>query len=229
MKSFLPLLSLAVVFSSCTTAYKSGQTPDDVYFSPERPKEEYVRVQKTEDRRYQGQDYYSYEDDRYLRMRVRNRNQWSYLDEYYRDPYAYNYYSYNRNYYYNSYYNPRTYWNCYYNPYAPTLLVNPRTPVYNRPRTYNLHVFDNPQNDPNPKFSGNRTRQYAQPSDQIRTSGNTGNGLRNVFGNSENNRTYDRSSNTTNNNTSSSNRSEGKSSNSSGNTNSGGNAPVRRF
>ncbi len=88
MKSFLPLLALLIVFASCTTAYKSGQTPDDVYFSPTRPQEEYVRVEKEDDRQYrrneQQEDYYSYNDDRYLRMKIRNRDQWSYLDEYYR-------------------------------------------------------------------------------------------------------------------------------------------------
>ena len=52
MKSILPLLSLLIVFASCTTAYKSGQTPDDVYFSPARPQEEYVRVEKEDDRQY---------------------------------------------------------------------------------------------------------------------------------------------------------------------------------
>jgi len=52
MKSFLPLLSLTLVFASCTTAYKSGQTPDDVYFSPERPQAEYVSVKDEEEDRY---------------------------------------------------------------------------------------------------------------------------------------------------------------------------------
>ena len=75
MKSFLPLLSLTLVFASCSSAYKTGQTPDDVYFSPERPQEEYVRVDKDEDRYYRGDedrtssDYYNYEEDRYLRMK----------------------------------------------------------------------------------------------------------------------------------------------------------------
>ena len=49
MKSFLPLLSLALVFASCSTAYKTGQTPDDVYYSPERPQAEYVRVDDEDD------------------------------------------------------------------------------------------------------------------------------------------------------------------------------------
>jgi hypothetical protein len=53
MKIYLPLLTLCFFFISCTTAYKSGQTPDDVYFSPERPVDEYFRVEKrTDESRY---------------------------------------------------------------------------------------------------------------------------------------------------------------------------------
>lgn len=228
MKSFLPLLSLAVVFASCSTAYKSGQTPDDVYFSPERPKYEYARVEKDNDRQYRGQDYYSYEDDRYLRMKVRDRYRWSYLDDYYRDPYAYNYYGsnyYNSNYYYYGYTNPRTYWNCYYNPYAPAVVVvNPKAPVYNKPRTYNLHVFDNPGNNPNPKAPSTRSRDYYKPQQQSSTNRDLGNSLRNVFGSSESS-SPSRSSSSN----SSTNSSSNSGSKSSGSSNSGGNAPVRRF
>ena len=121
MKSFLPLLSLTLVFASCTTAYKSGQTPDDVYFSPERPQAEYVSVKdEEEDRYYRGEsngsssDYYNYEEERYLRMKVRNRQRCSYLDN---DFYSYNPYVYSSpGYYYSSPWNPYSYWNHYYNP-----------------------------------------------------------------------------------------------------------------
>ena len=62
MKSAILLLALsAIIFSSCTTAYKSGQTPDDVYYSPARPQDEYVKAQRN-DNRY-SDDYY---EDRYL-------------------------------------------------------------------------------------------------------------------------------------------------------------------
>jgi uncharacterized lipoprotein len=37
MKTKLLLLAVSVaVFSSCSTMYKTGQTPDDVYYSPLR-------------------------------------------------------------------------------------------------------------------------------------------------------------------------------------------------
>ena len=187
MKSFLLSVTVVLLMASCTTAYKSGQTPDDVYYSPTRPQEEYVRVEKEEDRRYRGEDYYSYEDDRYLLYKVRNRNRWSYLDDYYRDPYAFR----NRSYfYYDPYYwNSRAYWNYYYNPYGTNVIItNPRAYVVNRPRVYNLHVFDNPnRNSYNPKMPGNASRQYNDPSnrntDRYR---NTGSDLRNIFGTDRN-------------------------------------------
>ena len=83
MKRQILLLAItAAALSSCTTAYKTGQTPDDVYFSPTRPQDEYVRVEeKEDDQKYRyDEEYY---DDRYLRMKVQNRTQWSYLDDWY--------------------------------------------------------------------------------------------------------------------------------------------------
>jgi len=196
MKSYLPFLSLVVIFASCTSAYKSGQTPDDVYFSPARPENEYVRAEKNEDRQYQSDE--EYRDDRYLRMKVRN-HRWSVLD----DDYAYSY-SYNYNYYpSNSYayfnrWNAASLWNFYYNPYCccnTVIINNPKSQVYNKPRTVNLRVFDNLPVTPstNPKASGysNNARSRTATSsgnDNYRNSNSSaGNFLRNVFGNSGSN------------------------------------------
>jgi hypothetical protein len=53
MKPAILLLVLsAVVLGSCTSAYKTGQTPDDVYFSPERQQDKYVDVKENNDRVY---------------------------------------------------------------------------------------------------------------------------------------------------------------------------------
>src|SRR4030095_114400 len=97
-RQFLLLAITAAALSSCTTAYKSGQTPDDVYYSPTRPQDEYVRVEEKEEYRY-NDDYY---DDRYLRMKVHDRTRWTYLDDWY----SYDRYGYRANYIYGSYYNP---------------------------------------------------------------------------------------------------------------------------
>ena len=157
MKSSILLLAFAtLVISSCTTAYKTGQTPDDVYFSPERSTAEYVRVEKNNDRYYQGSD--EYYEDRYLRMKVMNRTRWSDLDDYYYHN-RYNY-SYN-NIYYNNPWNPYNYWNHYYNPYyTGVIIVNPKTSTTNAgPRRVNLNAYNNSQllnsNYRNPKVQNN--------------------------------------------------------------------------
>lgn len=223
MKPVLLLISVVLVLSGCTATYKSGQTPDDVYFSPVRQQEEYARVENDDERKYRGEDRSDYkEDDRYLRMKVRDRQRWEYLDDYYRDPYAYKY---NRYYTYdNCYCNPNQYWNRYYNPYYSNndIYISAKSPVYNKPRRYNLHVFDAPENNTyNPKAPSTRSRSYDRPSDS-RSRGNTGNDMRDIFRNSESAR-----SGSTNNSNTQSRTTERKSTetkSSSGSTN----APARR-
>ncbi len=156
----------ATAITSCTSAYKSGQTPDDVYFSPQRPQAEYA---SRNDRESQD-DYYSYNNDesyysdRYLRMKVQNRSQWSQLDDwYYNDRFSYSYYN---NYYWNNPWSPSNYWNTFYNPYyssygfySPYGYYSPYGGYYspiivggnkgnynvaaNRPRMYNLNTYNN--------------------------------------------------------------------------------------
>lgn len=124
---FLYALIGSLAISGCTTAYKTGQTPDDVYFSPAAASssEEYVRYENNDRRRYNGglynDDYY---EDRYLRMRVADRYRWSSLDDYYfynRDNYFYGgalgmwNNPYNNFYTWNGFYNP--YFTGFYNPY----------------------------------------------------------------------------------------------------------------
>jgi hypothetical protein len=110
--SILLVILSATVLGGCTSAYKTGQTPDDVYFSPERQHDEYVTMKDNGDRRYQGDD--DYYDDRYLRMKVHNRVMWSDLNDWY----YYDRYSYAYNYGYGSWNNPYNSWNYYYNPYC---------------------------------------------------------------------------------------------------------------
>lgn len=145
MRHQIILASLtALVLGGCTTAYKTGQTPDDVYYSPQRAVDEYVQVDTRRDGRYTyNDDYY---DDRYLRMKVADRYRWSELNDwYYFDRYSYGY-----NYYFGSYYNPYNSWNYYYNPYCPrnVVIVNPghvkdNRPAYTPPRNFNLAGYGN--------------------------------------------------------------------------------------
>jgi len=145
MKRQILLLAITTAaLSSCTTAYKTGQTPDDVYFSPTRPQDEYVRVKEQEDDRYQYDE--AYYDDRYLRMKVHNPSQWSSLDDWY----SYDRYGYRANAYYGTYYNPYTSWNYHYNPYCQNNVIayHPgyagQTSVAQnvaRPRAFNLASY----------------------------------------------------------------------------------------
>ena len=78
-KLVLSAFVAATILSGCSTAYQMGQTPDDVYFSPGQEVETYAsNNNKNNDERYQ--EYVSTMDDRYLRMRVSNRNRWSTID-----------------------------------------------------------------------------------------------------------------------------------------------------
>ncbi len=73
------LLVLLTINFSCTTMYKTGQTPDDVYYSPTRTLA--IDETKTITNRDNYQEYLSAED-RYLKMRVTNLNRWSCIDDF---------------------------------------------------------------------------------------------------------------------------------------------------
>jgi hypothetical protein len=76
-----------VLLSSCSSAYRTGQTPDDVYYSPTRTGTDFVRS------RDRGDEYtYTNPDDNYLRRKVQDRNRWGTIDD------ADYWYSYNRPY-----------------------------------------------------------------------------------------------------------------------------------
>lgn len=70
------------LFSGCSTAYQSGQTPDDVYYSPARDGMSRRDEEKARDEQERYEEYISSQDDRYLRMKVANRNRWSGIDDF---------------------------------------------------------------------------------------------------------------------------------------------------
>lgn len=140
----LALLAVVVLIQSCTTAYRSGQTPDDVYFSPDRPENEFLAMQQQETRRYRmaTEDY----EDRYLRMRVRDRYRWDELNDWY----TYERWALGFNSYFTPTLNPFVSWNHYYNPYYlnnpylyGTSFGNATTikTTYTRPRIFNLNSY----------------------------------------------------------------------------------------
>lgn len=224
MKSCLPLLTFAIILTSCSSVYKSGQTPDDVYFSPERQRDEYVRVEEQNERTYRSEE--ADREERYLRMKTRNRRYGLLENEY--DCYCYNANNYNRynDYYrmnttgfnynrwmwdfrYGSFYNDPFYFNPYYgNPYYSGVVYGNVTPKFNKPRTANLHVFDGNGNNYNPNMPKGASRTYSgtRNTDNYRGSGtNAGDYMRDVFGGSNNSGSNSNSAKTSTNSNSSNN------------------------
>lgn len=74
---------VAALLTGCST-YKAGQTPDDVYFSPVRKGIAQKETKNTEtyNERYSDRNNsIAREDDQYLRMKIRNRDRWSMIDD----------------------------------------------------------------------------------------------------------------------------------------------------
>jgi hypothetical protein len=226
---FLLLILSVATISSCSTVYKSGQTPDDVYYSPAKERPAYVTT-KEEEEKYNYDDEYANLDDRYIRMKRYNRGRWSAFD----DDYLYwNDYRWNSQPYYNRWNSYTNWgWSSWYgsqpwlNPFCPVyygtpiVIVNPkpvyRNPVANGPRTFNLNTFTTPTTGSTNSKYGTRSYKYYNGNSNNRTySPSDSRG-------SSPARTFDRS-----NNSSSSGNSGSKSSGSSGS--SGGSAPVRSF
>lgn len=122
------LLGLVAVFSSCSTAYRTGQTPDDVYYSPAQSQETYVVKETEQDRNSYGYQNEEQEirrgiQDRRYRGNVTLDLGYGY-NPYAYNPYVYNPYAYNP---YNPYvynpYNPYTYNS--YNPYGYKGIYDP--------------------------------------------------------------------------------------------------------
>jgi hypothetical protein len=234
--NFLLLAIIIATVSSCSTSYKTGQTPDDVYYSPARLQNNEVRKEKNKE-----EDVYYTTEDRDTRRQVSNRRYRRYdrYDTYERYNYPYGYY--------NNY--PPVYGNSKYG----TLENN------SQPRKSNLGAYSPNPSTPdssniyNPKFgrpyNGSTTNPVRTFGNQSNSSSNNGSGfgnmMRRVFSNSNNsNNTYNPGNSTNNNYSSPSRTFESRSNNSSNNNNnsssnntksaptenkSSGSAPVRKF
>lgn len=133
---------MAALVTGCSSVYKASQTPDDVYYSPPRSGGAKKEIRNQD--RYE--DYVSSQDDRYLRMKIRDRDRWSSIDDYsywndsrYVPSYSYNFYRNNWNNLYS--------WN---NPYSfnnPYSWNNWNSPYYNPFYSggYNFHGYYYPQ------------------------------------------------------------------------------------
>lgn len=245
-RSILPAIIGIAALSSCASAYRTGQTPDDVYYSPARQGAAYVATdQQQRDGRgsYQSNrknDYYSY-DDRWLRMRVSNRYRWSAFDDYDWNDYRYNSWGYGYNAYspysWNNYWNSYYSWNSWYNPYCGGIIVvNPKTnpTVYTKVRNFSLGSYTNTNYNTANNANTARGLRYSANPGYNNSNNRLGNSVRKVFqGNSGRDSYYspssDRPSRTyTPPSNSSSNSSSSRSSGSSSGGSSGGGGGVSR-
>ncbi len=226
--NFLLFAIIIATVSSCSTSYKTGQTPDDVYYSPARLQNNEVRKEKDKE-----EDVYYTTEDRDTRRRVNNRR--------YRRYDRYDTYDNNYPYGYNNY--PQVYGNPKYGAPQNT----------SQPRKSNLGAYSPNPSTPdssstyNPKFgrqnNGTTTNPVRTFGNQSNSSSNNGSGfgnmIRRVFsGTNNSNNTYNPGNSTNNNYSSPSRTFETRSNNNSSNNNtksapteskSSGSAPVRKF
>ena len=210
---------LIVAFNSCTTLYKTGQTPDDVYYSPARPYvEEYVETARQETVIY-------HPEERIIRMGI-NDPRWRNFDQDYR----YNHYGSI----YGNYYTP------YYSPIYSQVFTSHSLPINTTPRKENLGGYSTIRNysSSNSKMGsakpvksynnnnsgtavGNIIRQIFTPDISNNLSNYNSNNNSNNNSSYNNNRTYSPPSTSSSTNSSSS-------SSSSGSSSSGGGGAISR-
>ncbi|UEG49807.1 hypothetical protein LK994_14290 [Ferruginibacter lapsinanis] len=210
MKAKFLLIALSIAAaSSCTSAYRSGQTPDDVYFSPARTYEENRKDDNRDDLiRQEAQD-------RVIRLGI---NDYRYRNLDY-DYYDYSYYPYKYGYDYGYYYNP------YYYPYP--VYNNPITPAPAKPNTTprktDLSSYNNGYNNTNSINNNNKLAPKMGAVTPSRTYNNN-----NTNYNNYNSNTNTNSNNTTRSYTPSTNNNSSSSSSSSSSGNNSSGTPVSR-
>lgn len=210
--------------SSCAT-YRTGQTPDDVYYSPEREREAYVQVDRDRD------DRVSYNDrnleDRRLRQQIRDPR-FRFEDDVYWNAPRYNSWGWNT---WNNPYNTWG-WNSWNNPYnswawnsgwnthgygyngwnAPFICIpgsnnlivisGPGTPKYSTGIRYSAPIqrFSNAGTNFNSKTTtGNGSRYFNNNTNSNRRTGFFGGSNNNSFnlgGNNSNSRSFGNSNST---------------------------------
>lgn len=216
-KTLLLVLSVAA-FSSCSTAYKSGQTPDDVYYSPVRVVEE-----NNDDERKQEENKTTTQtsEEREIRWGIRDRR-WRDRDDDYD-------YSYNKS--------PYGYCHCncnntgyYYNPYySPWPVYSPKvTPINSTPRMINLGSYKGYNNAVNNNPKGGNGTNWVNPATKYNNSNRQsglGRVVRQIF--TPSNNTNNSNNSNTNNNTRTYTPSSSNTNSSSGSSNSSGSSVSR--
>lgn len=167
---FILLFGLVAAISSCTTAYRSGQTPDDVYYSPAPEQNSYVSSRSERDRNSYA---YRNSEEAEIRRGIQNpvyRNSIAFDLGIGYGPFGYN------NFYspfgYNNFYSPYGY-NSFYSPYGynPYLGHSIYSPYSYSP--YGYGSFYNPYS-----FYGNPYYGYGYPGYITSSRLNTNTGVR---------------------------------------------------
>ena len=210
---FVLLLAFAATLGSCTTMYKSGQTPDDVYFSPVRTYDENSKEDQRESVRSNNDN-----DERNIRLGINDRRyRYNYDNDYRYNNYNYNAFNYgfNQGYYYNPYFWPVPIFNPIFVTPAQPKNATPRTGNlggYNNNNNSNTNIYTNPKTGtkivkPNSNGSavGNAIRKILAPVDNSNPYNNSNNNNNNNNNSSSNNntRTYTPATNSNNNSSSS--------------------------
>lgn len=176
--NFLLLTIITAAITSCSSSYKTGQTPDDVYYSPARLQTDNVR--RDENKNVQDNSVYSTPEDRYIRRRIHNRRYRVY-DDRYNYPYGYNN-GYNSGY--PIYTNPKT--------STPPNTSQPRktnlgayTP--NSTASDSLKVFNPKLGTQNNSGTTNPVRTFGTPNNSSNNGSGVGNFIRRVFSGGDNN------------------------------------------
>jgi hypothetical protein len=223
MNTKLLLLAMSVAaFSSCTTLYKSGQTPDDVYYSPTRLTG--YGEERKEPQREVVNNYNYNSQDRAIRFGITDPR-WRYLDNNYSNNLYINDYSYTP---YNYGFNYGYYYNPYFWPYPVygSVFVTPSVPKITTPRIANLGGYNQVYNNTRVNTTHGGTRPVRNYNNNNNGSA-VGNVIRQIFSPSNSN-----TSNSTNNSSSNNNRtytpSTSSSSSSSGSSSSGSGGGVSR-
>lgn len=176
----LLIVITAIAFASCNTAYKSGQTPDDVYFSPKKVIEEDTKKEEQNDQASNESI-----EDREIKMKIRDRR-WRDLNNDHDCNCSCNYHPYKYGYSYGYYYNP------YYYPYPVympgTKYINPKNTTA---RTTNLGGYNYIQTTPVVNSKTGKTEYIRKE----RTYNNNNSTRREVFSTSTNTRVYAPSTN----------------------------------
>jgi len=224
--------SALVIFTSCSTVYKSIQTTDDVYYSPVRMYEETKKDNTRDNTRYNNRinsndvryDDYAYNSEiRQIRMGFNDRRWRNFDNEIFYNPYMYGY---NYGYYYNPYYFNQP----VYNP----IFVDINNPKNTTPRITNLNAYGNGYTNNNATYNPKTGVRITTPVRSYNNGSKFGNVLRGILttptpfynnSNNNNNNNNNNSNNNNNNNTQSNrsytpstNSNSGSSNSSSGNT-----------